>query len=211
LPNADLAYNKITVLMDPLFMTARIFVITGPSGVGKGTLCEALLRENPRLMLSISATSRPKRAHEQDAVNYHFKTRDAFEAMIAHDRTEQDCTRHHLLEWAEYNGNYYGTPRSAVEQALQSGKSVLLEIEVRGALVVKEKFPAACLIFITPPSLEELERRLRGRGTEDEASILNRLAISRDELALSERFDHVVVNADLDACLNSIRALMQGL
>jgi guanylate kinase len=192
-------------------MTGKIFVITGPSGVGKGTLCEALLRENPRLTLSISATSRPMRAHEQDAVNYHFQTRDAFEAMIAHDRAEPTSTRHHLLEWAEYNGNYYGTPREAVEQALQSGKSVLLEIEVQGALMVKEKFPAACLIFIAPPSMEELERRLRGRGTEEEVSILNRLAISRDELTLSERFDHVVVNADLDVCLNSIRTLMQGI
>lgn len=189
-------------------MQGKIFVITGPSGVGKGTLCQELLRANPDLKLSVSATSRPIRPHEQDGVNYHFKTREQFEAMVAHDRNEPDPAKHHLLEWAEYNGNYYGTPRAAVEEALRSGQSVLLEIEVQGALMVKEAFPAACLIFITPPSMEELERRLRGRGTDAEEAILSRLEISRQEMALQERFDHVVSNCLLGDCVDELKGIV---
>jgi guanylate kinase len=189
-------------------MTGRIFVITGPSGVGKGTLCEWLLTQpSAHLQLSISATSRSKRAHEQEGIHYFFKTSEAFEAMVAHDRAEPDLTRHQLLEWAQYNGNYYGTPRQAVQEALQTGKNVLLEIDVQGALQVKEKFPEACLIFIAPPSEEELERRLRGRGTDSEENIQNRLAISKQELALQEKFDHIVINDRLEDCQQTLLAL----
>jgi guanylate kinase len=190
-------------------MPGNIFIITGPSGVGKGTLCELLLQENPLLSLSISATSRPMRAGEQDGVNYYFKTRAEFEAMIAHDEAEPDPERHELLEWAQYNGNYYGTPRAGVQASLKSGKHVLLEIEVQGAIMVKQKFPSACLVFIAPPSLDELERRLRGRGTEAEADVENRLAIARQELAMQDRFDHVFINADLPECLERIQTLMR--
>ncbi len=191
-------------------MTGNIFVITGPSGVGKGTLCAALLRDNPGLVLSISATSRDRRENEYDGVNYYFKTRAEFEAMIAHDQGMADPRLHHLLEWAQYNGHYYGTPRSGVEIALSGGKSVLLEIEVQGALMVKEKFPQACLIFIAPPSLEELERRLRGRGTETEEHILSRLEISRREMDLRHRFDYVLANCEVDACIQELRQVMDG-
>lgn len=183
-------------------------MVSGPSGVGKGTLCELLLKQDAELQLSISATSRAKRAHEQEGVHYFFVDKAAFEAMIAHDQAEPDLTRHQLLEWAQYNGNYYGTPRQAVEKTLQSGKSALLEIDVQGALQVKQKFPEACLIFIAPPSMEELERRLRGRGTDNEADIVNRLAISRQELALQDKFDHVLVNEDLEACFAQLKALV---
>lgn len=189
-------------------MTGRIFVISGPSGVGKGTLCERLLKQSKRLRLSVSATSRAQRAHEQDGVHYLFKTPQAFEAMIAHDQGETDATKHQLLEWAQYNSNYYGTPRQAVEAALHADQDVLLEIEVQGALQVKAKFPQACLIFIAPPDEEELARRLRGRGTEDEMDVQSRLSIAREELALQTQFDHVVVNADLEACMRDLSALV---
>lgn len=188
-------------------MPGRIYVITGPSGVGKGTLCEWMLSRSTAMRLSISATSRPKRPAEVDGVHYFFKTRRAFEAMIEHDRNEPDPAKHELLEWAEYNGNYYGTPRKAVEAALQSGNDVLLEIEVQGALQIKQKFSQACLIFIAPPSEAELERRLRGRGTNDEEDIRERMAIARRELALQEQFDHVVVNDDLNACQQALLSL----
>lgn len=190
-------------------MTGKIFVITGPSGVGKGTICETLLREHPELTLSISATSRTMRTHEADGVNYHFKTREMFERMIANDAHEPDPQKHQLLEWAEYNGNYYGTPRQAVEASLATGRHVLLEIEVQGALIVKEKFPAACLIFILPPSLDELERRLRGRGTDAEKDILNRLQLSQQEIALRDQFDYQVVNDDLTRCLSEVAAIFK--
>ncbi|MCE3236081.1 MAG: guanylate kinase [Vampirovibrio sp.] len=186
----------------------NIYVVTGPSGVGKGTLCALLLEANPALRLSISATSRGMRVGEQDGVNYHFKTKEAFEAMIAHDNAEPNPEKHHLLEWAEYNGNYYGTPRAAVEAALSQGNHVLLEIETQGALQVKRKFPEARLIFIAPPGMEELERRLRGRGTEADADIENRLRIARHEMTLQEQFDHICTNADLQACLLDLREII---
>lgn len=189
-------------------LRGNIYVVTGPSGVGKGTLCNLLLEANPALCLSISATSRGMRVGEQDGVNYHFKTREAFEAMIAHDDAEPNPERHHLLEWAEYNGNYYGTPRAAVETALMQGNHVLLEIETQGALLVKRKFPAARLIFIAPPGMDELERRLRGRGTEQDVDIENRLRIAQQEMELQDRFDHVCVNADLQTCLVELQRLI---
>lgn len=191
-------------------MTGKIFVITGPSGVGKGTLCQLLLERSPDLRLSVSATSRAMRPGETDGVNYHFKTREQFEAMIAHDRGESVPEKHQLLEWAEYNGNYYGTPREAVQQLLDEGKSVLLEIEVQGALIVKEKFPEACLIFITPPDMEELERRLRGRGTDADENIRQRLEISRREMELRHRFDYVISNCTLDTCVDELEAIIRS-
>ena len=183
-------------------MSGKIYVITGPSGVGKGTLCNLLLDSDPNLSLSISATSRSMRDGETDSVNYFFKTREQFEDMIA--------AEDQLLEWAEYNGNYYGTPRSYVESKLAEGQSILLEIETQGALMVKDKYPEARLIFIAPPSFEELETRLRGRGTETDENIENRLTISRYEMTLQERFDHTFINEDLDTCLREIRRVMDA-
>jgi guanylate kinase len=191
-------------------MTGHIFIITGPSGVGKGSLCSLLLQAEPNLSLSVSATSRLPRDGEVDGVNYYFKTRDEFQAMIDHDRDEPDLTRHHLLEWAEYNANFYGTPRAVVDAALQDGKHVLLEIEVQGAMQIKEKFPQACQIFIAPPGMVELERRLRHRGTEDEENIQNRLNLAHQELALQDRFDYVVVNFELEECAQEIRQIMHA-
>lgn len=188
----------------------NIFIITGPSGVGKGTLCQLLLSEDPNLRLSISATSRMPRVGEVNGVNYHFKTPAEFEAMVAHDEAAPDLESHHLLEWAQYNGNYYGTPRQEVQDALSRGKNILLEIETQGALQVKQKFPAACLIFIAPPSMDELERRLRERGTESTTDIENRLRISRHEMTLQARFDHVLVNDNLQNCFQAIRKIINS-
>lgn len=186
----------------------HIYVITGPSGVGKGCLCQMLLEQEPNLKLSISATSRAMRPGEVDGINYHFKTRAEFETMIAHDQGHPDLEVHELLEWADYNGHYYGTPRAVVQQTLQAGHSILLEIETNGALQVKRKFPSACLIFVAPPSMEELERRLRARATESEAEIVRRLAISQHEMTLRHQFDHVLVNERLVDCLSSIRKII---
>lgn len=185
-----------------------IFIITGPSGVGKGTLCQRLLAEDPNLRLSVSATSRAPRVGEVNGVNYHFKTLGEFEGMIAHDEAAPDLESHYLLEWARYNGNYYGTPRQEVQAALRQGKNILLEIETQGALQVKQKFPAACLIFIAPPDMAELERRLRERGTESVDDIENRLRISRHEMTLQARFDHVLVNDNLQNCLQAIQKII---
>jgi guanylate kinase len=186
----------------------QIFVITGPSGVGKGTLCARLLADDPNLLLSISATSRAPRPGEQEGVNYHFYSPEAFRAMTEHDALEPDPSRHQLLEWAQYNGNFYGTPRAAVENALAIGRHVLLEIETQGAFQIKRAFPAAQLIFIAPPSLEVLEQRLRGRGTEVEADIQNRLEISKAELALQGQFDAHLVNNVLETCLAELKAII---
>ena len=190
-------------------MTGHIFIITGPSGVGKGTLCALLLKDNPQFTLSISATSRAMREGEADGVNYYFKTREAFQAMIDHDRQTPDPMRHHLLEWAEYNGQFYGTPREPVEAALQGGRHVLLEIETAGAMQVKQKFPAACQIFIAPPDMAILEQRLRARGTEDETNIQNRLCIAQHELSQQDRFDAVVINHKLDLAMAEIRQIVE--
>jgi len=181
--------------------SGRIFVISGPSGVGKGTLCKKLLLDHDNLVLSISATSRPQRPGEADERDYFFKTREEFEAMIQNGE---------LLEWAEYNGNYYGTPRRAVEAVLSSGSHVLLEIEVQGALQVKKQFPEAVLVFIAPPSLGELEARLRGRGTDGDEVIRERLRISEWELAQQACFDCQIVNDELTTCYESLKALIQS-
>jgi len=191
-------------------MTGHIFVITGPSGVGKGTVCSLLLQNDPNFTLSISATSRAMRPGEVDGVNYLFKTREQFQAMIDHDQSQPDPTRHHLLEWAVYNDNFYGTPRQPVEESLQQGVNVLLEIETQGARLVKSKFPQACQIFIAPPDMAELERRLRGRGTEDEANILNRLRIAEQELEQQAHFDYVVVNTSVEQCMREIRQIVDS-
>jgi guanylate kinase len=183
----------------------RIFVITGPSGVGKGTLCKLLLARDPGLLLSVSATSRPPRPGERDGVEYHFYSPEAFAAMTERERQEPDPSRHELLEWAKYNGHYYGTPRRAVQTALDAGRNVILEIETQGALTVKARFPQAFLIFIAPPDLAVLEQRLRGRATDSEESIRNRLAIARQELALQDRFDTVLINDELEGCLTRLQ------
>jgi len=176
-----------------------LIVLSGPSGVGKGTICSALRGEMPELVYSVSATTRTAREGEVDGVNYFFKTKEEFRSMIDNDE---------LLEWAEYVGNYYGTPRSFVEETIRSGKDIILEIEVQGALKVKEKFPDGVFIFIMPPSLSELEHRIQNRGTETIDTIRNRLNVALEEIRLVEQYDYAVVNDEVSAACNRIRSII---
>lgn len=173
----------------------RLIVLTGPSGVGKGTLLRRLLQRHPELYLSISVTTRSPRPGEVDGQHYSFIQRDAFDEMIAQNE---------LLEWAEFAGNYYGTPRRAVETHIQRGDWVILEIELLGARQIRANFPNAFQIFLLPPSLAELERRVRDRGHDSEDAIGRRLKRAASEIAAADEFDLQVVNDDLDVALHQI-------
>jgi guanylate kinase len=175
--------------------SGRLLLITGPSGVGKGTLVARLLERHPGLWLSVSATTRAPRAGEEEGRHYFFLDRAAFERQVAAGG---------FLEWAEFAGNLYGTPRGAVQQRLDAGQPVLLEIELEGARQVRRSFPAGFQVLLQPPSFEELERRIRGRGTDSEEAIARRLARAREELAAAAEFDAVVVNDDLDRALEDL-------
>jgi len=177
----------------------QLIVLTGPSGVGKGTLVELLLSRHPQWFLSISATTRSPRAGEEDGQSYYFLGKEQFQRWIEEGK---------LLEWAEYAGNYYGTPRQPVEDQIAQGKTVLLEIEVVGARQIQQTFPAARRIFILPPSVEVLETRLRGRGSDSETAIAKRLAQAQRELQAAGEFDYQLVNDDLDQALDRLIALI---
>jgi len=180
----------------------RLYVLSGPSGVGKSTVLEQIRALLPELWYSVSATTRKQRPGEVDGVNYHFVTDDQFAELVERDR---------LLEHAHFAGNRYGTPRDAVEERLAAGDDVLLEIEVQGARQVRASpglGAEAVLIFLAPPSFEELARRLVGRGTEDEATRQARLAAARDELAAESEFDHTVVNTDVKSAAAGLVQLM---
>lgn len=175
-------------------------VIAGPSGVGKGTVHARARAALPESVLSVSVTTRAPRHGEVDGVDYHFVSPERFQELIDQDQ---------LLEWAEYAGQRYGTPRGPVAEAVAAGRIVVLDIELQGALQVKEHDPAALLVFLVPPSFEELERRLRARGTEAEAVLQRRLARAREELSAAHRFDVVVVNDDLDRCVEEVLAAIE--
>ena len=177
-----------------------LFVVSGPSGVGKGTLVARLLQQVPDAWLSVSATTRPPRAGETDGVSYHFMKRDRF--MELADAGE-------LLEWAEYSGNCYGTPRRQVEEQIALGAQVVLEIDVQGAFQVKEKMTDARLIFIEPPSLEIMEQRLRERGTEDEETVKSRMKAASVELSFKEEYDKRIVNDDLELAVAELVAYVE--
>lgn len=176
-----------------------LFVITGPSGTGKGTVLKQVIQSLDQLYFSVSATTRAPREGEVDGVHYHFLTRERFEQLIEADR---------FLEYARYAENYYGTPLDPVEEHLAQGHDVILEIELQGALQVKKRLPQAVLVFIAPPSFEELENRLRGRGTEQEEVILKRLAIAREECAHMDEFRYIVVNNEVASAADRLRAVM---
>jgi guanylate kinase len=179
---------------------ARLTVITGPSGVGKGTLVGQLLERHPQIWLSVSATTRAPRQGEVEGQSYFFLSRERFEQQVAEGG---------FLEWAEFAGNLYGTPRQPVETQLAAGRPVLLEIELEGARQVRRSFPAGFQLFIKPPTLAELERRIRGRGTDSEEAIQRRLERARVELAAEAEFDAALVNGDLQQALAELERLME--
>ncbi|CAH1205078.1 MULTISPECIES: guanylate kinase [Paenibacillus] len=176
-----------------------LIVLSGPSGVGKGTVCAALRKVAPDIVYSVSATTRSPRQGEVDGVNYFFKTREQFQQLIETDE---------VLEWAEYVGNFYGTPRRFVEETLRSGHDVILEIEVQGALQVKQKFDEGVFIFLLPPSLDELENRIVTRGTETDEVIRSRMSVAIDEIRLMEHYDYAIVNDHVDTACAKIQAIL---
>ena len=178
-----------------------LIVVSGFSGAGKGTIMKALLERYDNYALSISATTRNPRPGEEEGKAYFFKTTEEFEKMIAKDD---------LIEYAMYVGNYYVTPKAYVEEHLRAGKDVILEIEIQGALKVKEKFPNTLLLFVTPPSAEELRKRLEGRGTETQEVIDGRMKRAIEEAEYMDQYDYLVVNDELDVCVEEMHHLIQG-
>ncbi len=179
---------------------ARLTVLSGPSGVGKGTVAAAVRRRHPEVWISVSVTTRQPRRVEVDGVEYHFVDRDEFEEMV---------TAGDLLEHAEYADNWYGTPRGPILQRLKAGKSALLEIELQGMRQVRKLMPDAQFVFLAPPSFEELERRLTGRGTEPEEIIRQRLDQARIELASEAEFDTTVVNDSVERAADELVTLIE--
>ena len=179
----------------------QLIVVSGPSGVGKGTVLQQYLAGRQNVAYSVSATTRAPRPGEEDGVHYFFLSKEQF---------EQTAQSGGMLEYACYNGNYYGTPKAAVERERQQGNDVLLEIEVQGALQVKKSCPDALLIFIAPPSFEQLAQRLRGRQTEDEQTVNNRLAIARGELAQAQQYDYIVVNDTVEQAVEDLDCIVRA-
>mgnify|MGYP000031358375 FL=1 len=176
-----------------------LVVVSGFSGAGKGTVMKRLMEKYDDYALSVSATTRKPRPGEEDGREYFFRTRDEFEKLI-----EEDA----LLEYARYVENYYGTPRSYVEEQLQAGRNVILEIEIQGAMKIKEKIPEALLVFVTPPTVEELERRLTGRGTETAQVIADRLARASEEAEGMGQYDYILVNDTVEECVDHLHQII---
>lgn len=176
-----------------------LIVVSGFSGAGKGTLMTELVKTYDNYALSVSMTTRKPRPGEEEGKSYFFVDKDAFEETIAKDG---------LIEYASYCGNYYGTPREYVESCLDNGQDVILEIEIQGALKVKEKFPEALLLFIMPPSAEELKRRLEGRGTESAQVIRQRIARAAEEAEGIENYDFIIINDKLDDCVKEMHSVI---
>lgn len=177
----------------------RLIVLTGPSGVGKGTLMRSLLKRHPELYYSVSVTTRSPRPGEIDGKDYYFISRSKFEQLLAEGE---------FLEWAEFAGNYYGTPREAVLNQIHFGKFVVLEIELKGARQIRASFPSALSIFILPPSFDELEKRIRDRAHDSEEAIARRLLRAQEEIQAADEFDIQVVNDDFETALNDIETVL---
>ena len=176
-----------------------LFVISGPSGVGKGTICQRLIAQNSNLVCSVSATTRSPRQGEVNGVNYFFISEEEFLSQI-----DKNC----FLEWAEVFGNYYGTPKAEVEALLDQGKDVILEIDVQGAMQVKTACPEGVFVFILPPGLEELKKRITLRGSETKESLLCRVNKAEAEMALADQYHFKVVNDDLETAVARVEALI---
>ncbi|MBB6216960.1 guanylate kinase [Anaerosolibacter carboniphilus] len=178
-----------------------LIVVSGPSGAGKGTICKQLLKVEPDVMLSVSATTRGPRVGEVEGANYYFLSKDEFEALIAKDE---------FLEYANVYGNYYGTPKKYVQEKTLQGKNVLLEIDIQGALQIKEKYPQGVFIFILPPSMKELRHRIITRGTETEAAIEQRFKCAFEEINYVRKYDYCVINDDVDTAVDKVKAIIKA-
>ncbi len=178
-----------------------LVVFSGPSGVGKDSLLQRLLEVNPQISLSISATTRAPRGAEQHGKDYYFLTKEKFQEIIKQDG---------MLEHAVYCDNYYGTPRQPVEEGIRQGRDVILEIEVQGGAQVRQKNPASVSIFVLPPSMRVLSQRLHKRGTDSEEVIQKRLAKAREEIQKAEQYDYVVINDDLEECVQEICEILSA-
>ena len=176
-----------------------LIVLSGPSGVGKGTVCGALREQDTDIRYSVSATTRKPREGEKEGINYFYKSKEEFERMIRENE---------LLEYAQYVENYYGTPRGYVEDTLAAGHDVILEIEVQGALQVRETFPEGVFIFLMPPNLHELRHRIEERGTETEDLIDNRMTMAKEEIDLMDKYDYVVENEEVPLAVERIKSIV---
>ena len=178
-----------------------LIVLSGPSGSGKNTVCDRVKEENPNIWESISMTSRQPRKGEKDGVNYYFVTRDEFEENIKKDN---------MLEYAQFAGNYYGTPRKSVQKHLDKGEDVILVIEIQGALQIKKKLPQALFVFLLPPSMRELKRRLTDRGTESEEKIVKRFETAYKEINEISKYNYVIVNDKVDNAASKLSAIIKA-
>lgn len=179
-----------------------LIVVSGPSGAGKGTVVKELANINKNIAVSISATTRAPREGEQNGISYHFITKEDFEKMVAEDG---------FLEYARYCENSYGTPKEQTYRWLEEGKDVILEIDVQGYENIKKNYPDCIGVFIMPPSMEVLEKRLRGRGTEtDEQVILNRLKRAKEEIAIAHQYDYIIINGPLEECVSDVLSVIRA-
>jgi len=178
-----------------------LLVISGPSGTGKGTICRALMAKNPQIKYSVSATTRSPREGEEDGVHYYFLTKAKFEDMLKENE---------FLEHAAVYDNYYGTPKNKVMESLEKGEDIILEIDIQGALQLKQVFPGGIFIFIVPPSLEELRERIEGRGTDSKDVIEKRLNCAGQELGYVDRYDYVVINDNIDKAVDKMEAIIKA-
>lgn len=179
----------------------HLFVLSAPSGTGKSTLIDRAIVEIPKIWHSVSATTRAPRNYEKEGLHYFFLARDDFEKAIAED---------HFLEWAKVHGEYYGTPSESVDARLADGDDVIMDLDVQGALQVKQRRPEAVLIFIMPPSIEELRKRIEGRQTETEESIQQRLSIAENEMGHRDQYDHLVVNDVIDVAYAELAKIIEN-
>lgn len=201
-PLENVIWENIPVEKIPAGRTGFLIILSGFSGAGKGTVIKELLAHWPEeYVLSISATTRKPRGQEREGVEYYFKTREEFQRMIEENR---------LLEHAEYVGNYYGTPAAPVEKNLAAGRNVLLEIEIQGAMKIKEKYPETLMLFLTPPTAGELARRLGGRGTEGTEVIEARMKRALEEAEGCENYDYLIINDDLKTCAEEIHTIVRA-
>lgn len=178
----------------------KLFIISGSSGVGKGTIIKELLKNNSNLKLSISTTTRQPRFNEEHGIHYFFTTKESFMNSVKNNE---------FIEWAEFSGNCYGTKKDFVTSCLNNGQNVLLEIDTQGALQIKDKMPEVVLIFIAPPSIKELENRLRNRNTESQEAIEKRLKHVKSEQENAKKYDYIVVNDDLQTAINEVKTIIK--